>query len=204
MKDTGSGETQSPRRMRPETDRSAGPLISGGRRGRRLRWLFRRPAVSAEAGGRMVSLSAEEVGDRIEIQDLLVRYTEAIDTKDWNLLDQCFLPDADLDYTTSGGIAGAYPEVRAWLAKALAMFPKTIHAISNSTIKLSGDRATGRTLVNNPMVLPKGEGGAFVFTVFAYYIDDFVRTAEGWRIAKRFEQQVLVTGDVPEGLDSGI
>ncbi|MCH2188057.1 nuclear transport factor 2 family protein [Myxococcota bacterium] len=151
-----------------------------------------------------MSLSLEEVGDRIEIQDLLVRYTEAIDTKDWDLLDQCFLPDADLDYTTSGGIAGAYPEVRAWLAKALAMFPKTIHAISNSTIKLSGDRATGRTLVNNPMVLPKGEGGAFVFTVFAYYIDDFVRTAEGWRIAKRFEQQVLVTGDVPEGLDAGI
>jgi hypothetical protein len=151
-----------------------------------------------------MALSGEEIGDRIEIQDLLVLYTTAIDTKDWSLLDQCFLPDAQLDYTTSGGIAGAYPEVRAWLAKALSMFPTTIHAISNSAIELAGDRATGRTLVNNPMVLPKGEGGAFVFTVFAYYVDDFVRTVDGWRIAKRFEQQVLVTGDVPEGLDTGV
>ena len=150
-----------------------------------------------------MSLSLQQVGDRIEIQDLLVRYTTAIDTKDWDLLDRCFLPDAELDYTTSGGIAGRYPEVRAWLAKALAIFPTTIHAITNSSIELHGNRASGKTLVNNPMVLPKGEGGALIFTVFAYYMDDLVRTDDGWRIAKRFEQQVLVTGDVPEGLASG-
>lgn len=150
-----------------------------------------------------MSLTAQEVADRIEIDDLLVRYTTAIDTKDWKLLDTCFLPDADVDYTTSGGIAGKYPEVRAWLEKALAIFPTTIHAISNSTIALDGDRATGRTLVNNPMVLPKGEGGAFVFTVYAYYDDELVRTDDGWRIARRFEQQVLVTGDAPEGLATG-
>ena len=50
------------------------------------------------------------------------------------------------------------------------------------------------------MVLPKGEGGSFIFTVYAYYVDDLVRTDDGWRIAKRYEEQVLVTGDTPEGL----
>lgn len=150
-----------------------------------------------------MSLSPDEVADRIEIHDLLVRYTAAIDTKDWALLDTCFTPDARVDYTSSGGIAGKYPEVRSWLEKALSIFPTTIHAISNSRIELSGDRATGRTLVNNPMVLPKGEGGAFVFTVYAYYDDELVRTDQGWRIARRIEEQVLVTGDVPEGLATG-
>jgi hypothetical protein len=60
-----------------------------------------------------------ELSDRIEIQDLLVRYARAIDTKDWGLLDTCFTADAQVDYTSSGGIAGRYPEVRQWLAKAL-------------------------------------------------------------------------------------
>ena len=97
-----------------------------------------------------MALSLQQVSDRIEIDDLLVRYTRAIDEKDWALLDTVFVPDADIDYTTSGGIAGKYPEVREWLGKALAAFPITIHAITNSTIELEGDRAKGRTLVNNP------------------------------------------------------
>ena len=62
-----------------------------------------------------MSLSIHEISDRIEIDDLLKRYTSAIDGKDYALLDTCFLPDAHVDYVSSGGIAGAYPEVRAWL-----------------------------------------------------------------------------------------
>jgi len=144
-------------------------------------------------------LSLQEVSDRIEISDLLVRYTRAIDDKDWALLDTVFTPDAAIDYTTSGGIKGQYPEVRAWLGKALAAFPITIHAITNSTIELDGDRATGKTLVNNPMVIPQEGGGQTQFTVWAWYVDELVRTDLGWRIAKRFEDQVFVEGGPPAG-----
>ena len=143
-----------------------------------------------------MSLSLRDISDRIEIDDLLVRYTSAIDDKDWALLDTCFTPDADVDYVSSGGIKGKYPEVRAWLEKALAIFPVTIHAISNSTIELDGDTATGRTLVNNPMCLRDGEGNENIFTVYAYYHDDLVRTEAGWRIAKRYEEQLLVEGSI--------
>ena len=51
-------------------------------------------------------LSIQEISDRIRINDLLVRYTLAIDTKDYDLLDTVFQPDATVDYTTSGGIRG--------------------------------------------------------------------------------------------------
>ena len=47
--------------------------------------------------------------DRFAIEDLLQRYTTAIDDKDWDLLDTVFAPDAVLDYTTSGGPKGSYP-----------------------------------------------------------------------------------------------
>lgn len=146
-------------------------------------------------------LTLEQISDRIQIDDLLTRYTVAIDTKDWELLDTCFTPDAEVDYTTSGGIKGAYPEVRAWLAKALAAFPVTQHFISNSVVELRGDRASAKTYVYNPMCTDKPGGGHHVFNVGAYYIDELVYTDAGWRIAKRFEQQAFFDGSLPENLE---
>jgi hypothetical protein len=146
-----------------------------------------------------MSLSLQEVSDRIEIDDLLIRYAKAIDTKDYTLLDTCFLPDADIDYVSSGGIAGKYPEVRVWLEKALAIFTVTLHSLSNSEIELDGDRANGRTLVTNPMCIRDENGKQTIFTVYAYYEDELVRTADGWRIARRFERQALLDGSLPGG-----
>jgi len=145
-------------------------------------------------------LPVRELSDRLAINDLLVRYTRAIDTKDWNLLDTCFLPDADVDYTATGGAAGKYPEVRAWLAKALAPFPITVHYIANSIVELAGDRAKARTLVFNPMFFANPDGSLHDFTVGATYVDELVWTADGWRIAKRAEEAGFMQGSLPAAL----
>jgi hypothetical protein len=145
-------------------------------------------------------LSVRELSDRLAIHDLLVRYTRAIDTKDWSLLDSCFLPDADVDYTATGGVAGKYPEVRAWLAKALAPFPITVHYVTNSQVELSGDRAKARTLVYNPMFFGNPDGSLHEFTVGATYVDELVWTADGWRIARRSEEAGFMQGTLPGAL----
>ena len=145
-------------------------------------------------------LSIRELSDRLAINDLLVRYTRAIDTKDWNLLDTCFTPDADVDYTATGGVAGKYPEVRAWLAKALTPFPITVHYVTNSIVNLDGDRATARTLVFNPMFFANPDGSLHDFTVGATYVDELVWTADGWRIAKRSEEAGYMQGQLPKAL----
>ena len=141
-----------------------------------------------------------EGSDRIEISDLLIRYTRAIDTRDYALLDSCFTPDAQIDYTSSGGIAGTYPEVRAWLEKALAPFSAMMHFVGNTTLELNGDTARGRTYVINPMGLTKSDGGMLVFTVYAHYVDRFERTPDGWRIVERIEEEVLKDGLFPPGI----
>ncbi|RIL07964.1 MAG: hypothetical protein DCC71_01165 [Proteobacteria bacterium] len=145
-------------------------------------------------------LSHRELSDRLQINDLLIRYTRAIDTKDWKLLDSCFLPDADVDYTATGGIAGKYPEVRGWLAKALAPFPITVHYVTNSIVELDGDRARARTLVFNPMFFANPDGSLHDFTVGATYVDELVWTDEGWRIAKRSEEAGFMQGSLPTAL----
>jgi 3-phenylpropionate/cinnamic acid dioxygenase small subunit len=146
------------------------------------------------------TLTHQEVSDRIQISDLLTRYTVAIDQKDWSLLDTCFTEDARLDYTSAGGIAGTYPEVRAWLEAALAPFPMTVHFISNTTVELEGDHASTRTAVLNPMGFANPDGTMHLFTVGAYYNDKLRRTEDGWRIIERIEEQAFIDGSLPEAL----
>ena len=147
-----------------------------------------------------MALSLQEISDRIEINDLLIRYTKAIDQKDWKLLDSVFTPDAEADYVSSGGIKGKYPEVRAWLGKALAIFPTTAHYVTNSEVTLAGDRASARTAVYNPMFFKNPDGSMHHFAVGAYYVDELVRTPTGWRIAKRREDQAFMEGSLPKAL----
>ena len=148
----------------------------------------------------MRHLSLEEISDRMQIDDVLIRYTVAIDTKDFDLLDQVFTPDAHIDYTASGGIEGEYPNVKGWLANALSLFPTYQHFIGNTTHTLDGDAARTRTYFINPMVFENPDGSNHVFTVGGYYVDRLVRTDAGWRIEDRREDQALIDGSLPEAL----
>ncbi|NNL66707.1 MAG: nuclear transport factor 2 family protein [Myxococcales bacterium] len=145
-------------------------------------------------------LSTREISDRIQINDLLIRYTRAIDEKDWALLDTCFTPDAHVDYTSAGGIAGDYPKVRAWLEQALSPFPVTVHALANSVVEIDGDQATARSYVHNPMTFNNPDGSVHIFTVGAFYNDKLVWTDDGWRIRERIEETAFMDGSLPEAL----
>jgi 3-phenylpropionate/cinnamic acid dioxygenase small subunit len=144
-------------------------------------------------------LSLQQISDRIEIQDLLTRYALAIDTKDWSLLDTCFVADAKIDYTSTGGKKGPYSEVRPWLEKVLSPFAVTMHYVGNTSIELEGDRARARTYLWNPMGFDQGNGELHWFTVSAHYVDDLVRTENGWRIRQRVQERGVMIGALPGG-----
>lgn len=128
--------------------------------------------------------SLRELSDRLEIQDLLVDYSHAVDRREWDALDVIFTPDATIDFRATGGAHGDLPAIKAFLAEALANFTVSQHLIAPSKIELAGDTATGRTMCHNPMVL---DGGQVLF-VGLWYIDRFVRTQDGWRIADRTQE----------------
>lgn len=132
-------------------------------------------------------LSIEEISDRLEIQDLLVAYSTAIDGRRFDDLDRVFTADAYIDYRAMGGVDGHYPEVKAWLAQVLPNFPAYAHMLGNFDIRLSGDTATARTLCFNPMVLG-GEQQQVLFCGL-WYDDAFVRTDQGWRMTRRVEEK---------------
>jgi hypothetical protein len=136
-------------------------------------------------------LSLSEISDRLEIQDLLVRYADAIDRHDFDGLDEVFTPDAAIDYTAFGGIAGAYPQMKAWLAQALSRYSGYQHLVANADIRLDGDAASGRIMCLNPMPTPGAAGASQVTYNGLWYIDAYRRTQSGWRISSRKEERAF-------------
>ena len=130
-------------------------------------------------------LSLAEISDRFEIQQLLIDYSTAIDQRRFDDLDRVFTPNAYIDYRATGGIDGHYPEVKAWLAEVLPNFPAYSHMLGNFDVRIDGDIASSRTICFNPMVL-NAEAKQVLF-IGIWYEDEFVRTADGWRMSRRVE-----------------
>jgi hypothetical protein len=133
-------------------------------------------------------LSLQELSDRVELEQLSVRYANAIDSGHWDELDQVFTADAYIDYRKLGGIDGRYPQIKKWLSEVLPKFPHYCHLVGNIAVTVTGDTATGRTLCINPMDTPIPSGGSQVMFLGLWYHDKFTRTAQGWRMTERVEE----------------
>lgn len=135
-----------------------------------------------------MTLSIQEISDRMEINDLIIDYSTAVDSGQIDDFDNIFTKDAFIDYTAMGGIKGNLEEIKIYLKGVVDYFPSTQHMIANSRVKVDGDTATGRTMCHNPMVFEL-EGGEQQTAYYGlWYVDKYVRTEQGWRIQQRVEE----------------
>ena len=80
-----------------------------------------------------------EISDRLELEKLVTDYATAIDSRDFKQLNNLFTPDAQIDYTAVGGIAGSLAEIIAFLETALDFFSNYQHFISNISLSITGN-----------------------------------------------------------------
>ncbi|MEU8360415.1 nuclear transport factor 2 family protein [Nonomuraea sp. NPDC048882] len=137
-------------------------------------------------------METQEIADRLEITGLLARYTFAIDSGQWDLLDEVFTPDASIDYSSSGGIKGTRDEVKVWLAEVLTHWPARLHLIGAARI----DFLDGEARVSAPFtdtLAPTRELVAARTEGFlhggGYYHHRMRRTGSGWRSVELVEEQ---------------
>ena len=143
-------------------------------------------------------LSMQEISDRFEIQDLLHRYAEIIDSKEFDRLrEEVFCADAFIDYSVFGGSKGNLETTIEFLHKAMKLFPNTQHLNANIQIRLDGDRATGRVMCLNPQEIQLPDRENHIFFCGLWYVDEYRRTEQGWRIAKRVEEKSFVFNSPP-------
>ncbi len=134
-------------------------------------------------------LSHQEMSDRFEIQDLVYRYAELIDGKQFEQLRDIFTVDAHVDYSAMGGGVGNLEETIQFLQASLTtkLFPNTQHLNANVQITVDGDSATGRVMCFNPMEMSLPGGKTQTFFLGLWYLDEYRRTDHGWRISRREE-----------------
>lgn len=136
-------------------------------------------------------LSQQEISDRLEITDVLLRYTHAVDSLNWDLFRQCFTPDAVIDYTCFGGPRDTLEPVTEFLAQNMPNWLSMQHMIGPPLIEVTGDEATARTICYNPMGFDRnGETGVLVCGL--WYVDRLRRTDDGWKITERVEERSYV------------
>ena len=121
--------------------------------------------------------------DRQDVVDVAVRYATALDTRDWDLLRTCFVPDAVAVYEGLGRCDG-YGAIEDVCRTALTPLDASQHMIGNFAVTVDGAAARMSCYLQAQHVRRTADGGPN-FMMAGRYDDELVRTAEGWRISRR-------------------
>ena len=125
-----------------------------------------------------------EISDRMELEKLVTDYATAVDTKNFMEFNNLFTKDAHIDYTAVGGIAGNLQEIIHYLETALDPFPNYQHLISNISLTLDGDSASGKVMCFNPMQAKDNQD----FFLGMWYNDTYQKINNQWFITSRVEE----------------
>ena len=136
----------------------------------------------------------QSVRDELDIQRVISDYAWACDNRDWVLLKSVFTDDAYLDYSSTEGPAGSRDEVVAWLEQSLGQV-LIQHVVSNFQIDLGGDRANVRAMFYTSVDLPDLDE---LLVTGGYYDEEFVRTSDGWKIQRLFEDNRWMRPSMPD------
>jgi 3-phenylpropionate/cinnamic acid dioxygenase small subunit len=118
--------------------------------------------------------------DRGLIVDTINRYAFVVDTQHWDLFDQVFTQDVEIDVRPNGHYRDLETFTKAW-AEFHEPLRASQHTFTNHQVKVDGDRAHAHSYV--VVRLMRTDGG--VFEAGGWYDDRLVRTPAGWRIAHR-------------------
>lgn len=150
------------------------------------------PATTEDAVILPPDYPASYAQDRAEIEDLMARYLMAIDYFDWDSYVGTFTEDGELEFA-SGKYNG-----RAAIREAVTSFSSRIgqfyhtedgkpailrHVVLQSSIRVEGDWAWGRTLWVE--MANHGPGDTMKMGTYGLYEDEFAKVDGKWLIKRR-------------------
>jgi hypothetical protein len=142
------------------------------------------------------------VEDKQAISDLIARYPQIVDEREFDRLPELVTADARIDFSAFGGPTDTPIGITKFLQDSLGVFARTQHMMGLPDITLDGDRARSRTSCTNPMVVDNGDGTRQVWLIGLWYDDEFIRTPVGWRFTSRKQERcysVIGLKDTPLG-----
>jgi len=129
--------------------------------------------------------------DRAAISDVVYAYATGLDRRDWRLFRSIFMDTIEMDFRSVGLKSGNYDAER-WVADArrlFAGFKATQHTSTNHVFDLRGDEATCISNMQAEHFIEREpedelEDGADRWTIGGYYVNELIRTDEGWKLSR--------------------
>lgn len=136
---------------------------------------------------------AESLADRAEIADVLATFCERIDEYDWQSAADLFAEDCRVDYGPGrGGPVHGRSACAERFRKGQAEFRLTHHQLGQGRVVVEDDGAAASASTYITAWHEDWAGDRSV--VRLRYLDTFVRTPEGWRIATRHVHAAGIEG----------
>ena len=141
-------------------------------------------------------MDLQQLTDRVEIEELLVRYSRALDLRRFDELEGIFTADGEFD---AGGLGHPHgpAAIREMIEGTLTGLDATQHLLGKSTVEFSadGDSAEVRTYLISQHIRESAPGPVKHYFLGGEYADRVVRTPGGWRIAYRRLDRMWKQGD---------
>jgi ketosteroid isomerase-like protein len=119
-----------------------------------------------------------DILDRVEIAEVMYKYADSQDRRDWELYATCFSKDVRCRIEELGINDQGVDAVIASAKRILEAMPLTQHVIATPNIHVQGDEADGTFYVHATHILQDGRRVA----VGARYTEKFARLQGEWRI----------------------
>lgn len=147
--------------------------------------------LSGAAGSAWPAVAAQ---DWFEICQVIHRYSHAMDSRQWHLMDDVFLPEATL--IMEGDVFDSRESGVGMIRRFIECCAKTHHMNTNILALSAGDGRVRTTCNFHAWHQGLGETAERELTCLGTYQDEFVRTDAGWRIARRAEAVTSCDADL--------
>ena len=122
----------------------------------------------------------QQLLDREAIRDLLARYPQAFDDRDWAAWEQLWTED--VEWIVDGTSIHGLPAVREFMVNCLPDDYASKHLCGIPVIELGEDGTTAHARTDVVWIAQNYEN-----TIVARYVDDLVKVDGHWKIARRDE-----------------
>ena len=134
----------------------------------------------------------QDLLDRDAIRHIQTRYAWSLDNHRWDALGEIFLPGAVADFR--GEICEGLEAIAAKCASALEPLDGAQHLNGSHWAQVDGDKAIAGCYFIATKYIADAPGGN-TLSIGGKYIDQMVRTPDGWRIAHRLLEPTFIDGN---------
>ena len=138
----------------------------------------------------------QELLDRADISDVVIRYASGVDRRDWALYRSCFAEQVDVDFSSFNGSPPSTLPADHWVERVragLEGFDATQHISTNHTISFPGGDRAEATCWSYVWAMHWLDGEGYV--IGGWYDNRLVRTDGGWRIRSCTGHALWTQGD---------